>query len=499
MAYYQNRWKRFMEIVLSQIPSLLIHYSPLEQKFLNEFLNVFQNYEVNTQNKRQTLLNHFDRYTKEYLPQKIYFDTPFLWFTVSFLENASQLLSIPEFYLNRFYKYFKQNLRKFFNFVKERVPLNDVKWEKLQYECNKLSMPLSYEELRVLELTYIHVFEAGRNALYFDRLKQYINTQMMITKNSRFLENLFIRLNAKWYPQFSSSFFGLEQLYFHLQLSESVTLLDIIDFQNKANTTLCASRIYQIRNFPRMYTGILIIPSKNIQNLIEYLQQKERQGEIFLHYISKISDSRITGSLASYEAEKGWQTLSTNKLQNLKKQLSSTTYRGGSTPRPLFLTKPFNQSWSCFNHPQTEQIINLYLDLPFFFSSKDLLRKAGCRNQIPHLNLLKDLFEKQVVFLSFFPSRMINSFSLYKYWLNIPLIPFKQLLRLLYYLPSAHVFFTEDNIQIWTRLDHELQQWFKNDLKWSVHQILRLRNPNPLLKAFFDKNDQTWRTPLILS
>ncbi len=507
MDSYQNRWKRFMETILSHFPNHLEKYTPEERVLLNEFVNILQNYTVDTGERRDRLISSFNQYIEKHKPTQTYYNTPFLWLTISYFENASQLLNASGFHANQFYEYLVKHLKKIFRLVKEGVDLSDLGWEGLQYDCYKLIVPLTDEEFQILQIIYSLIKNSGIKALNFNHIKTTISHQMKKPNISRILNRFFTRIDAYWYLQFNPTTFGLERLFFHFQLKESISLSDIIDFQNSVNTTLCASNIYQIRNFPNMYTGFLLIPSYCLKELKDYLQQKERQGDLFIHTLSQITDSRISGSLALYKVGEGWSTLSQHKLGILRNRLTTSRPRERKGKQesihPSLLMDPYDQTWHYSWHPHPNQVISLICKIPRAFTVKDLSRRFSIKQtnntiSISESNLLKELFRKQVARITFFPNRMIYEFSLDDYWVEVSPIPYKQLLRLLYWLPTVHLFLMDKNIQMWTKLTPNLAEWLRNDLNWSVKEIIQYKSPSRLLKTFYNEETSQWKTPSIL-
>lgn len=240
--------------------------------------------------------------------------------------------------------------------------------------------------------------------------------------------------------------------------------------------------------------GFMFVPSQNLHDLVYYLKQKEKSGDLFIHKLSQVTDSRISGSLALYKAEKGWSQLSQTKLKILKRQLRATKSpkRGLNPPLPSLLTTPYNQSWNYLKHPHPNQIIHLFCEISKSFCFKSLpwdLSGKYSKDQYVKLklNLLKELFHLNVVQITFFPSRMINEFSLNDYWIIIPLIPYKQLLRLLYWLPTAYLIYTSEGIHLWTRLTLNLAEWLKEELNRSIQEIYQQSSPLRLLKEFYNE------------
>lgn len=102
-------------------------------------------------------------------------------------------------------------LREAFTILNKKVALVNLKWEKLQYNCYKLRVPLSNEEFQILQAIYSHIRNSGIIALNLHHLKTTINHQVKIPNLSRILPSFFVRLDANWNLQFYPPAFGIER------------------------------------------------------------------------------------------------------------------------------------------------------------------------------------------------------------------------------------------------------------------------------------------------
>lgn len=498
-----------MKTILSQISVYIENYSPSDQIILNEFISILQNYEVDTQEARRHLFQLFESFQTKYRDSEKLLTQPFLWFVESYFTNASKLLSVASFHADDFYEYFVKQLRGYpdiegvFKLLQKGTPLTDLRWEQLQYACNRLSVPLKSEELHALETVHNLSLETGINALDQRYIKTNIFNNVKSPTLLKKIENLFLRLDSRWLLRFYTPAFDLELLFFQFQLNKSTSLREIIDFQNPNNTTLCNSSVYWIRGFRNMYCGILVVPTSSILSLQRYLQRCHRQGQIVLYELTKIITSRLSVSLLLYQTTKGWRTPTQtdwNRLVPMLKTLYPRKMRMKLTS--FYLTPPFNELK--LDHHDSSQLISLFCKIPRQFSFKELPLGAN-EDQIQFelskadIKLLEEICLRKIVQISFISTRLIYEFSLDNYWIKLPKMPLNQLSRLLAWIPFCRLYFAEKNIFIWSYLTQELAQWLSTDLEWTVMRIIENHTPLSFSFNWYTSKSQQWKTPLILT
>lgn len=337
-----------------------------------------------------------------------------------------------------------------------------------------------------------------------NNLKTSIEKKTTTFDSTRELTRFFTLIDARWSLWYYLPAFGLELLYFHFQLSESTSLKDIIDFRNQANTSLRASRVYRVRDFPKTYTGILVIPTELDGQLEAYLRDCERQGQIIIHELKPIVNARRSTSLTYYQEDKGWKTFYPTIRQRLAEKLKTPTPRKWRTKSPLlFITPLINTTWIYHRWNNPSEVITLLCKFAGSHSFNKLPLGSKGENESKSLStnersLLKELIKQRVVSVIFLANRLRLEFSLDEYWIRTPLVPLKQLSRLLDWLPYSLIYFTETNIFIQTVLDPNLVQMLKNDLKWVVIPIIEEHTSlNPKL-TWFEPKRKRWKCPEIL-
>ncbi|MFX1505506.1 MAG: hypothetical protein ACFFDC_05255 [Promethearchaeota archaeon] len=508
MAFQRKTWKKFMKTILTQIPSYIAKYPPSDQIVLNEFLSILQNYVVDTQKARSQLFERFEGFQTKYHNSEKYLTLPFLWFVESYFSNSAKLLSVASFHADNFYEYLVKQLRGYsdtegiFQLLRKSTPLTDLKWEELQYACNRLSVPLRSEELHALETIHVMSLEAGLSALDQRPIKTNIFNWVKSPSLYKKLENFFLRLDCKWFLRFYTPVFGLELLFFQFQLNESTALQDIIDFHNSMNTTLCNSSVYKIRGFQDMYSGILVVPTNSIDRLRIYLQKCHSQAKLVLHELTKIKTSRISVSLLLYQATKGWRTPTPTDWRRLVPMLKTKNPRRMRMKlTSYYLTQPFNEQFT--NNLDKSSLINLFCKIPREFSFKEL--PLGPNNDEIHvklskgdIKLLEEMYDENLVQIGFLSNGLIYEFSLDTYWIKTPKMSLDQLSRLLAWIPFCRLYFTENNIFIWSYLTSEFAQWLSTDLEWTVMPIIENHNPQRFKIDWYTDKEQQWKTPLIL-
>ncbi|MFX0172981.1 MAG: hypothetical protein ACFE9L_13795 [Candidatus Hodarchaeota archaeon] len=510
-------WKRFMSTILSQLPlpTYIQKYSPEEQELITEFLNILQHFEVNTSQKRETLEGLLNSYNNKYYPNhEKYLNLPFLWFTIDYFNIARRILNAAGFYPARFYKYLVQYFRGdsqiqgIFDLIRTTTPLNDLRWEKLQYSCNRFTIPLTDDELQALEAVYSYLSSAGLRALNQRRLKAIIANRVRNPKFIRRLAQLFTLLNAEWNIRFYPPAFGLEQLFFQFQLNESTSLAEILDLQNPANTILGASYVYQIDEFHN-YIGIMWLSTQTIKAMQDYLIQKEKQGFLILNGLARVLDTQVSSSLKLYEPRKGWRSLNASEYRRLKHQLRpSISRRRSFEPSPFHFSPPFDTRWD-FQKDSNNGTPSQYISLcskfskPFHFDNllqSGQLGKDNVRFSDNEIRLLNELYNKQVIQVNFDPIRLFLDYSTDQYCIPVPAtIPFERLGFLLSYLPKANIFTTEDQTNyIWSFLTPEIKQFLVQDIELNVYKLSALHWGRNIETVWFDTQSSEWKIPHVI-
>ncbi|MFX0172985.1 MAG: hypothetical protein ACFE9L_13815 [Candidatus Hodarchaeota archaeon] len=498
-------WKRLIDTILDHTQTYIVKYSPEDQHILNDFLNVLKAYHVDKISSRTNLLTLFTEYIQKQQGKNEYLKIPFLWFSVYYFDRARLLLSVADFFAKEFYGYLAKQLKSFFQLIQKGTLLSDEDaWERLQYECSNIRVPLSAEELQVLESVYSLIQENEFHALNPSWIKASKIKNISIPNLSRRLANFYKLYDTKWYLLYYPPAFGLERLYFHFQLTENTSMNEIIDFHNSHNTVLCASYVHTVRGFPNSYIGLLNVPVQFATKLENYLQGCERQGKMVLHELTKVNQFQWTSSMALYQERKGWSNLSRSKWHQLVQSLKLPHPRKRRTRfESFFQTPPFNSNWQYRRHTHPSRIIKFYCDIAEEFSfdelSSELINKKQTNKSAPNeFELLKELIHKGVVHCGFRSYQLEYEWALDAYWVKIPQLTDNQLKRLLQWLPFSELYHSEHNIYLRVRLPLEFVQRIKKDLNWVIIPIIRHHYPLKLQFEYYDPKTHQWICPAIL-
>jgi hypothetical protein len=511
----RDTWKRFLDTIVSLLPSYIARYPPTEQIILTEFLNVIESCDVSTSVERETLSKKMGIFINKYhMNRESYFGLPFLWFTIDYFSNARRILSVEGFYASDFYHYLVHHLRQesettgAFFLIQKRTPLTDKAWEDLQYACNKLVIPLTRDQVEVLSTVFHYIRNIKPSKLNQQTLKAAITRKVRNSGFSRHLPRFFTLLDAQWNLRFYPAAFGLELVYFNFQVSEPKTLFDIIDFNDPANSTLGATTVYRIGKF-NTFCGIIYLPSGTSKLMKTYLKQCEHQGLIMLQEFIRIVDAQKSNSLALYESEKGWRDLNPKEKQKLGRQIKNQINLNEHLPSStFFLSPPFYTNWHFQKNKECcspTQLIALYCKFHPSFSYTDMNSSMKFQNKyLLFLELdqeiLTSLYHKKVVQISLNPIRLFKDFSLNSFWIEVPQnVKMKTLMVLLSILPTATIYTTEtDSFQIWTVLTPKIYQWISRGLEWKVHSVRYSYWGKNLDITWFDPKSLEWKVPSLL-
>ena len=506
----RESFKRFISTIVDLTPPHIKKYPPSDQLLLRNFLSILQHHDE-ADYHRKKLSQRFREYTDNLIGTDQYFQTPFLWFAVTYFLNANRLLNISKFHANTFYEYLVRHLRGnstvtgVFRLIRENVSLMDLAWEQLQYESVKLIIPLTNDQLQILSIVYSTVMKEGVHALDSRRLRTLISNQVNFPKNVKLNEELtrfFSLIDGKWHFRFFDPAFGLDWVILQIQLPESSPLEDIIDFQTPKSTVISLSDVYIIRNLPNIYIGILRVPVQDFGHLKRYFQKCERQGSLILKIFDRITTRSFSGSLTHYRANSGWFEPNPSRMRRLTQLLMTQNPRVNlGLYSSLFIPPQFNSQWHFSDHPLPKEIINLYCNIsPRSYSYQNLTLNNQELFSLTQadVGLLKQLFYNRVLQIRFVPWQLVDEFSLDLYCVLLPKIPNFQLNDFLNLIPYSDIFFGEESTYVWSRLTPKLVKWIENGLHWTIFPVIPKFIPLNLEFSFFDPSKFEWKTPQFL-
>ncbi len=502
-----------IQTILDQLTDYIPMYSQKDQIHLNEFIRVLHHYKE-ADYDRKNLAQRYQDFRHEVLNAEQYLRLPFYWFVGTFLKNAHLLLNVSKFHANPFYEYIIHILRGnsqkngVFQMIRHIKPLSDLVWEELQQESDKFLVPLTSTQFEILKAVYSCISDEGIYALDPQKLKISIQHQVRFPRKTKPLpeiKRLFSLLEGQWFIRFSSLAFGLERLFFHFQLEESISLKEIFDFQNPNNTVLCMSDVFEVRRSPRTYLGIFYIPTHELNDFKNFVLAKDEEGFLILNDLQRINTKWSSISLNRYQPKTGWSELSPTEMQQIALSLKSKKPRKRSKNRlSLYIPPPFNLNWYYHQHPLPQNIIRFFSNNPnigYSFSNLPLGVTNDRKKKIlstTEIGLLKQLYYNQVIHIGFVPWRLVYEDSIDFYSINLPKIRDYQLERFLNIPLYSEIHETDKNIKIWVRLPPKLIQWIEDELNWEIFPLLLHHFPFDPDIHWFDSERLRWKTPEFL-
>lgn len=497
----RESFKRIIKTIIEQVSAYIGQYPPHDQLLLTEFFSILQYYEE-ADYQRRRLSHRLEEYNKRIEGTDKYLQTAFLWFVYTYFSNANLLLNISKFHAILFYEYLAKHLRGsngtlgVYRLIREKTPLESLAWEQLQYESNKLLIPLTEDELQILNTVYSLIAETGVYILDPHKLRAAIVKRVSFPKKLKpttELNRLFTRMDGRWYIRFVSPAFGLTRVFFQMELNESITLEDIIDFQNPDNMVLCVSDVYRARDAPNTYIGLLLAPTNNINSLENYFKNCEHQRDLTLKEFNKITVRSIHFSLTQYQANVGWIEPNSTEMGRVTQFLTREDFANFISPKL--------SHWDFLQHPLPTKIIEFYCDISpqnYIYSTLPLTNQAPSSLTRDEIGLLKQICYNQAAEIAFIPWRLVYDFSLDLYCIVISKIAHPQLDRFQNLFPFSEIYFGENSIYFLTRMPRNLVNWIENELNWPVVPIIRKYTPSNLEFNWFDSNKLRWKTPSIL-
>ncbi|MFX0209138.1 MAG: hypothetical protein ACFFDT_24355 [Candidatus Hodarchaeota archaeon] len=500
--------RKFILTFIEKVPNYLTSYTPSEQKFLVELLDLLQHCESQADKARGKLSERLENYCTQIRKGKEYYSTPFLWLTEIYFDNANLFLRVADFHAYNFYNFLGQvirgldNLPGIFQLIREGRSLQDLKWEKLQYYViNSFKFPLTEEELKTIKELYSYIYSAGINGFSQTSIANHLKTKGMSERKYKDFIQLLTLLDAGWNLFLHYPAFGLRHFYARFNVKKPYSLEDVVDFFDATNTTLCHSRIYRIGEFPNRFMGYLVVPEDKSGQLRNYFNECECQNKLKLEELTEIQDIFRSVSLSYYRAGKGWPTLSSKEIKELVQQLTVKHPRKlKKKPHALFHDTPYNHDWDYKQAQDPKKVISLLCKLQQKFSYETLpidLKNDEFVFSRSEIEILESLIQKKLCQPFFILDRIHYEYSIDVCSIKTPHMPLKQISRILKALPYAHLSIMENSIVIWTPLSLQDRRWIKEDLRWETLQIIPYKRQQALDYDWFNPKTLQWNPPKI--
>jgi hypothetical protein len=499
--------KKFIKTVVNQLPSYINQYQSDDQKLLNKFIAILQKCESQPDRARSLLIDELLSFYQNIRGSDIYYNTAFLWFLDSYIENANLLLSVADFHAEDYYAYLAKHLRTnsdlkgAFQLIKEQVALTDLRWELLQYACVE-PPELTLKEYDILNIIIRLIEKEGIRSLNpsFIRSKIQQETSSNISKR---LDRFLNPIQAEWVLWFNTQAFGIEEYKFRISLTGYDSFSQIFDFNDPMNTTLCRSPINADRNSPKTYIGIFKVPDHLEHEFLKFLQNHETNGNISIHEYDRITDKKISTSYNLYKVNSGWRNIKTSEWRRIKNSYTNNYNSEDKLTTPsFFLSPPFNPHWNFRKHTNAERAIEIYGNIPDTFSFNTLPFGVVHSSHLPFTIRekahLKELYNNHVVNVYFQAIRLQNSFSLDYYDIQFPKIPLECLKDLLSYLPFCNLYFSESYLSIWARLTPDIASSISHNLNAKITSLIPINAPQPRTSDYFSFQDLKWNNPKII-
>ncbi len=501
--------RKFIRVVLDQLPQYIERYSKNDQIILREFFTLLQKCESLADIARSSLSEELDKYSQDLKRSEIYFSNPFLWFIAEYFVNAHLLLSVSGFHAEDYYAYLVKHLRTnsdlkgAFQLIRDRVPLDDSHWEELQYAC--IEPPhLSQVDIESLIAVTLQIEGEGLQSLNPSRTRAVINN--LISRNNpkqiRRLNRFFNPLLANWNLWFFHPAFGIDEFILRIKLTGFRSFNQIFDYIDPDNYTLCMSEIYRVRN-SNTYIGTVFIPDHLQGDFLQYLRNLEEHGDIIIEEFMRITDLKYSSSLNLYKAGEGWREINNTEWTQIIRYLNNDNLEKGEFSIPYFsLSSQFNTKWNFRKHTNAAHAIRVYCNFPRIFNYDSLPFKVQpttplifSKREKAHL---KEMYNNHVVQVIFQVHRLYLSFSLNRYWIKIPQMPLKRLNLFLSYLPDCNLFLSDNHIYLLTRLTEKSVLRIERDLQWEVLPSIQINYLLSRMLNWFDLEISQWKSPKVL-
>ncbi len=511
MTYRRETWNRFLSTILSQIPPLISQYASHEQDILTPFYNLLTQNKVDTYKQREHFLEQLKILTNEYYNLDRYINTPFLWFSVTFLLNAQRLLIEASFHADTFIQYLVRALRGddevlgVFQLLRQKSSINDIKWEKLQYYCNTdLSDPLTEKQLEIIKVLYALVNKTSIQGMNQYYITKEISEKVSVNKKFRGLHHFFSRLDARWGVWMFPLAFELSSVMFMVKVHKSNSDFNLTAFKLDSNFVMGMSNVYQLLEEDNIFSGFVYVPKRLLSVLIEYFKENEDSNQIEIIYLEPITSVQAGTSLALYLPGIGWESQVIpekflNSVEKREKFKTDGLLESVSSVTPKMKIRKF--TYNDLEIP--EQAIKLYIKTYSALSFANL--PIGLKGDFQtsaitqsDLALLSKFFAKRIAAPTFQLRNALSEFSLDMFWMEIPQNSSRTTLTFLHWLPMSSVISTEDKCVLITQLTPNIFNWVKKKLGWNIFPIQPIFRSKVMIDNFYNYQDLQWMTPQLL-
>jgi hypothetical protein len=490
--------RNYIKTVVTQLPSYIEKYPEPHQHYLNQFRDILRVCESGIDKPRYTLFDKLEKYCQNQMDSESYLNFPFLWAAVDYITNANQLLEMADYkaedFLTYLTKYFtnKEGTKGIFQLIREKTPLKDHRWEELQYSLVK-TRTLNKEELQLLNKIYFLLSSIGIQGLNPKRLKKNIIEPTGIFKSNKEIDYFFRRLDARWLIWFSPNAVGLKQFFVDIHFRNGISLEEVIDFKDTRNSILTVSHLFQKRENPDNYLGLLTVPEQQTKEAALYFSKCQNNQTIILNKFEEVIDFKLSSSLALYRAEKGWRKLTDTQCKNLAHKIKKGNPRKKKSENTSFyLTNSMNPNFSYFDYEKPINLVNLYCKAsgPYSFNKLPLGYIGSFLTPL-ETGLLSFLHQRHIIIIGFQMLNLLYEFTMDQHFVIISKHS-ENLEFLLELLPFSSIYFTEKDIILVTNLPSNLMNWLKKELNWDIFTVIRTHNPQSLNCELFDKKSLNW-------
>jgi hypothetical protein len=502
-----EKHKKMIQTIITRLNKIITQYSEKDQIIIKEFLNIVNYFEEAETNRKQ-LLEKMNTYKQKLYGTDLYLETPFLWFTETYIDMATVTLGTTDFHARSFYEYLVTYLRKnavspgVYALIRDKTPLNDPIWSKLQALSYKLIEPLTKDQIQIILRINQLIREKG---IYSFDLKEIQSSLYEIfprySAYKQQLESFFTLLRCQWILLFYSPAFGLDRVFTRFSLPNSNNLNEIINFKSKENSVLGMSDIYRILNAVSEFIGIFYVPINETKSFSNYLQYMESEEKIKLIDISGLQSIQRSTSLHSYHSNTGWRDFTIKEMKGLLTG-EVTGIQEISSDELFYLTPVFAKDWYYHQHSLPLEVIKLYSRIPSIYNFSNLpltkTRPKSTKN-LSHgeKGLIKNLYDKRVIQMIFVPWRLVYEYSFDLYWVLIPKTSEKQLFSFLKTIPYAEIYSTENFIGVRGFLSPKLVKLINQITTWSIYPITFAHFPQSVNIDWYEEKKLQWKIPKI--
>lgn len=510
-----RKW-RLLQLLVERLPPFVSHYAGTHQQYVADFIDVVRHVDVRIPSTRNHFTEAANAFLEKYIIQEPgygiseYWTLPFFWFVGGFLRRAIDFLEAKDNF-NHFLQisydllHGTENSEGVFTFLKQGLALSDNRWEQLQFQAHEYHLPLSPDELNMVQLLYRILPDLKYTNLSISTIEGLFRQHGASTKQIQSIADFSKRQGLYFSSLVNWPRLGVEEFELTLKTTPKTELKDVLDFTDHLNSVLTESRIYtpwQESKDERTFVGILRVPLGHEHATRSFLMEKQEIGIVRSFRLAKVLERMKSFSLTTYISNEGFQRFTTQEIwQTLGELMDGKGQPAKSLneilPDPDFFILRYIPGKQI---PLTHEFARIRDDAVKQIDLAHSPPSFATRNPA----LLNALQQRGALILSLTLSNLVKSIGLSPFqYLQLPNLPAAQLKNLLRFALESYVNRTSHGVNVITKVPPLVAKVFHTpgwapSRRSSIFEVVSAHKKTWVGPQYLDAINQRWTTPVTL-